>query len=218
VVVEARENGACLAGKAAERRHLPVGDFANLARPFMPPMPGDLLSATERVDWHDEQTGFWHVQAARGAPQEPLVRLYLTLEAADVADALRQLSDLLDGQGARYALKCPAEAAAFDRRDSLVIYLEAAAWPGLEAHVVERAGGLSLRPEGPPLTRPLRPGLSFAEDPGTGRSFGETVCEALAPAARAIAEGAADAPDRRLIAALAAAGLDPAGPWRRPAA
>jgi hypothetical protein len=40
----------------------------------------------------------------------------------------------------------------------------------------------ALRPDVPPLTKELARGLSLAEDPGDGLSFGESRCAALARA------------------------------------
>ena len=160
VVLQARDDGVCVAGKGPEVRELAPGDYGNLARPFMPPMPGDLLAVTARVDWSDPQTGFWHAQSPAGPPGGDLVRLYLSVEPLHAAGCLRLVTATLDDAAARYTLKCPSDAAAFSRLDSLVVYLEQAAWPGLEPAIAALGSRLALRADAPPLTCPLAPGLA----------------------------------------------------------
>ena len=48
------------------------------------------------------------------------------------------------------------------------------------------------------MTLPLAPGLAFAEDPGTGESFGTHRCLLLAEAALTAAERDLQAPEERL--------------------
>jgi len=216
VVVESRDDGSCVAGKGPEVRRLAPGDYANLARPFMPAMPGDHLAVVARNDWSDPQTGFWHAQSPAGSPQGDLVRLYVSAGAAQAAACLELLTACLDRAAARYALKCPGDAALFERHDSLVVYLEEDAWPALEPRIVRKAAALALPPERPPLTRSVSQGLSFAEDPGGGRSFGELLCQVLAPAVLAMANGETPASRASLAEALRTAGIDPAAPWKRP--
>jgi hypothetical protein len=216
VVVETSDTGECVAGRDGAMRRLAPGDYGNLARPFAPPMPGDLLTVSARVDWSDPATGFWHLQSPAGPPGDPLLRLYVGVDADQAAAAIAAITAILDGAEARYALKCPSHAAGFARRDSLVVYLESAAWPARASDIRRLGKAVALRPLTPPLTLAIAPGLAIADDPGDGRSFGQAICEALAPAARA----AAGDPDHVVAAAfgeaLALTGFDPAAPWRRP--
>ena len=68
----------------------------------------------------------------------------------------------------------------------------------------------------PPLTEPLGVGVGWAEDPGTGESFGEVRCAAIATAYAAV-EGR-NATERSWLETVAdefvRRGIDPAAPHR----
>jgi hypothetical protein len=70
----------------------------------------------------------------------------------------------------------------------------------------------------PPLTRVLGRGVAVAEDPGDGRSFGESRCAAVAAGiATLLPDRLADDDDavaEALGASLAAAGISPSRPYR----
>jgi hypothetical protein len=123
----------------------------------------------------------------------------------------------LDREGARYALKCPAQSPGFRRVDNFVAYLQQADWRDLSPKIVDALAEVPLKDTSPPLTFPLARGVAMAEDPGNGLSFGETICRALAPAVQAMSQTAKpDADPAPLTLALSKAGLDPTAPWRRP--
>jgi hypothetical protein len=218
VVVQCARNGFCLAGYRDRRRELRPGDYANLSRPGMPVMPGDRIAVTDCIDWLDAQTGFWCAQSLGREPSPPLSRVYWSVNHDQVGAVLADLAATLDVVEIRYSLKCPAYAAGFARVDSLVLYLEREGWPvasSLVAAVAARLG-CALRDSIPPLTLKIAPGLAFAEDPGDGKSFGESRCDALAAGIAALTSS--DTPEEGsgvsiLARSLDAAGIDPAQPW-----
>jgi len=218
VVVECSPDGGCLAAHQGQVRALRPGDYANVARPGVPLVPGDCVAVVERLSWSDEQTGFWHVQSTSGAPSPPLLRLYWSVRPTDVPHVLEVLCSAVDALALRYALKCPLSPHDFTRVDSLVVYLEKSCWRAAEPavrRVIEQVG-TRLRPAWPPLTLRIAPGVAFAEDPGGGESFGQSRCRALAPAVLALREAhSARAGDgvAALGDALRAAGIDPQRPW-----
>jgi hypothetical protein len=113
-------------------------------------------------------------------------------------------------------MKCPGVGAGFSRADSLVLYLESAAWAATEAGVLActAAAEARLRRGKPALAKSLGEGIAFAEDPGGGLSFGRSRCAMLAPALRP--ELPRDTLQEALTRALETAGVDPEYPWKNP--
>ena len=220
VALDARGYGWCLAGRRGQTRELRAGEYVNISRPGVPVMPGDGLAVTERVDRVDEQSGFWTTRSADGEPAQPLVRLYWSVDADAAPAVLADVVSTLEKCRIRYSLKCPSRAADFTRSDSLVLYLERAAWPSarLPLTAAARRSGPRLRTCSPPLTRRIAMGVSFAEDPGGDESYGQSRCRALAPGVlRMLSEGrpAGNRALDYLLAALRQARIDPEQPWLR---
>ncbi len=219
VVMQSAQNGFCVAGRKNQTRQLRAGQYANMARPGLPPAPGDSLAVNELLDWVDERTQFWFAQSLVGEPSHPLVRTYWSVGVDQVGFVVREVTSAIDAVGLRYTLKCPIRAAEFARVDSLVVYMEKELWPNAEPVVkalADEIGG-RLRTTRPPLTLQIAPGLAFAEDPGHGESFGESRCRALAPGVLSmLREGppSRTAGIAQLASALEAAGIDPMRPWR----
>ena len=219
IVLQSAPSGECIAGNRTVTRHLLPGRYANLARPGIAPQPGDGLAVSTLLDWVDERTGFWHMQSSAGEPSHPLMRVYWNVDWPQVGRLLERLTDALDGAAIRYALKCPFRSADYRRIDTLVVYVERAMWAAAEpaigrvAHEFEH----TLRKPTPPLTRPIGPGVSWAEDPGGAASFGESRCRALAPAVLALIRDLENWPEdtglQRLMLSLRNATIDPSQPW-----
>src|SRR5439155_9286866 len=85
--------------------------------------------------------------------------------------------------------RCDAALLVFERRDRQRAVTEAIGIRSALADVLE--------PQTPALTRPLAPGLGFAEDPDGVESFGTQRCELIAQAVVTASElGVADLPGR----------------------
>ena len=220
-VVTAVGLGARLtAVRAGRQRQLMPPDYINLVRPGVPPAPGEALEAPARVDWEDP-AGWWVTESVEhGSPRDRALRLYWNLGAAAAADVVGALTAALDGAELAWALKCPREPDGYARRDAMVLLVPQYAWGDLAPRLraLHRDIGGALRPGVPPLTKELARGLALAEDPGDGRSFGESRCAALAGALVELRSGPGlGAPDvvEALAARLAAAGIDLANPHLR---
>jgi hypothetical protein len=147
-------------------------------------------------------------------------RLYLNVRSTTAARALNVLTDVLIDRGIAFQLKCPSLAVGFARVDAMVLYHPREARDDLVAALLARWEDLGplLDPAVPPLTRPVRPGLSWADDPGAERSFGQSRCEALAASIEgAGARWSRSRPDERLailVEGLRSAGIAPTRPWQ----
>lgn len=170
------------------------------------------------------QPGFYYCfgEAHREANDlSPMVRFYWNVRRAGAERLVHALTGLLNRYHIPFEFKITVRSQDYVRRDNAVLYvaqdlfpavitLLAAAWPGLA----------ELLDDGVPLfTRCVAPGLGFAEDPGSGESFGMARSRLVAAALAAAWEedGFAIARfDAELSAAIAAAGLRPDALWRNP--
>jgi hypothetical protein len=170
--------------------------------------------------------GFVVVDGSLGRPAGPPLRLYLHVaDAAKASDVVGVLTSALERRRLAYRMKVRDDPADFPRRDALVAYLPSTAWaeaPDLAGEVRGALGPSALRPDTSVFAERLAPGIAAAWEPVDARlgmaglSFG--IHRALA-----VAQGltthtrAGDPPSRRdaaVVAALAAASIDPAAPFR----
>jgi hypothetical protein len=218
VVMQAGANGSCLAGHAGVMRPFRPGDYANLSRPGAPVVPGDNVAVMKRVEWVDERSTFWVTQSDAGPPLDPLVRVYWSVGHDRIGWVLREVVPELDKLDAKYSLKCPSQAAEYARVDSLVVYLEASAWPRCRTRIKKLGRRLSshLRTAVPPLTLTIAPGVAFAEDGPHTQSFGQSRCMALVPGVLAVLDRHPRSRKQGLsllAKSLRRNGIDPAKPW-----
>lgn len=218
VVLGVAPGGACLIGRDGMRRAVRMGDYVAPGRAAVPVAAGDAVAVSRRIAGVDPATGWWVTRSPAGEPEGPLGRLYLHPDAQTAARVLHAWTARLLGTDLPWALKCPVDAAAYERPDALVTYVPRDRAPAacrLARDLVREVGAL-LRPDLPPLTAPVGIGASYADDPGDGSSFGQHVSRALAPGVVALARERDDdaAGVQRLLGTLAGAGIDPTEPWR----
>jgi hypothetical protein len=112
----------------------------------------------------------------------PLVRFYWHLSEATAVPFVQAATRTLNDARLPFRLKVVNDRARFDRCDAGVLYArrqDYAAASGLLRKVQERLGSV-LAPSVPALTKALAPGIGFAEDPGTGDSYGLHRCRLVA--------------------------------------
>lgn len=219
VVSQAGPTGVLTATSGAHTRKLQPGDYVVVGRPGAPAAPGEVVHAVGRLDAVDEERALWWT-FTRDGPAAPLGRIYLDVRPATAPRALHEVTAALAEVGANYQLKCPVDPGAFERVDAMVLYHPRAVRDDVLAALGARweVLGPLLDPAVVPLTSPVAPGLSFADDDGDPtRSFGEVRCQALAAAlvAAGTAWSACSTSERvaLLAAGLASAGFDPGAPW-----
>lgn len=174
---------AAVVVRGADQRTIQPADYVNLARRAAPLRPGDSVAVTKRRDSEAPEDSWWFTWGASGpATAAPLLRTYWNANPAFIGPLVGALTTVMEDASLPYMLKCPAATALFGRSDSVVLYFDAASWDSLKRNL--RSGFESvaahLRPQTPRLALPLAPGVAIAEDPGAGRSFGETRSRAVA--------------------------------------
>ncbi|MCM3659982.1 T3SS effector HopA1 family protein [Georgenia satyanarayanai] len=214
VVLAAAPDGSVMAQRAETVRQVRSGEYVARARPGVPPAPGELVEVLAPLEMVDAERGLWWT-FTDVPPEPPFGRVYLDARAATVGRVVRAVGDALGGTS--HQLKCPVLPGGYARVDAVVVYHRRADRPAVLDALRNAPLECLLDDPVPPLTCPLGPGVSWADDPGTTLSFGEHVCRALAAGIERSAAGwaAATVEQRtgRLLSALTDAGVDPGTPW-----
>ena len=154
------------------------------ARPAPPARLGQLVTILLPREY-PEQGGFYFAfgeTVASSLESRPAVRFYWSIPVSGAVPLLAALTHTLNSKAIPFVFKCPRRSTAYRRFDSGTLFV-GKPWVTATASalpkVYEAVADL-LRPEVPLFTRLLRPGLSFAEDPGGNESFGMSRCRLLA--------------------------------------
>jgi hypothetical protein len=211
----AASGGGVAVARGTERRVLDRCDYLDPARPGIVAGPGATVLAPARRDFLDAAAGWWythHEDWTLDAPDARLVRAYWNVGPGAAALLVRHVSSHLLESGVPWMLKCAVHRESYTRADVAILFLPSDELELLQSVVddVREAIAPVLRVGTPPLTLRAGRGVSVADDPGTGESFGEHRC-------RLIAEGilAAPSPERQR-AAIAERFLEEGVPPDRP--
>jgi hypothetical protein len=205
--------GAVVGARDGEEWYFESADHVNLTRPAAPVRAGDSIAVTMRRDSSD-QNGWWLTWSAAGpAPANGMLRMYWNVSPADVAPLVRGITTVLEDAQLPYTMKCPSAPTLFGRCDGFVVYLTSDGWSTVKSGLREVHEKLAARlaEPTPPLTLRLGRGVALAQDPGNGRSFGETMSWAVAEGVLAVlADGSSAGEDSLavMVPRLAAAGID----------
>ncbi len=157
---------------------LAMGDVAPL-EPLRPMQPGAQLRVIDRAS--QGSNGFWHLWSAgwRAQPPERIDRLYLAIASGAELLVARTLAEAAPLQEVWYA-KFLAGLQPAGRRDPGLLYLPAGAGaePWVRSFVAAAAPFLTASRVR--MCHVAAAGVSYARDPGGGRSFGQAICEAIA--------------------------------------
>jgi hypothetical protein len=190
-IYEVRPGGWIAVQKGDRCRSAQPGEYATHAGPGMPPRVGDPASLLVLRESHQLQAGFYYAFGETLSDQFDdfhIVRFYFHTSGVGALALLRSLTERLNRYEVPFRMKCLSDPAFYDRTDSAVLYI-ARRWFQIAAAVVMDLPGevaAGLEPAVPLFSRPLRPGVGLAEDPGNGESFGMNRC-------RLVAEGLVDA-------------------------
>ena len=218
VVVRRGAGGVVVARDEAGRaRALLRGSYAHRGdsgRAGLPPVVGDHISMVPRSGGVVSQ-GWWRTWGGGWDPRlapAGAFRIYLGPAAQGLPGLVGALTTTMEAREDPWMLKAAMVEDHLGRADALVVYLLSMA---AFNDVVGCARNHVRDEPGPPLTEVLGPGMSWAEDPGDGRSFGESRCALVAQACERAKGRDGDAFLWELRKAFLEAGLDPAAPHLR---
>ena len=215
-------NGQIQARKGTAARLFWPGEFMTHGAYGLQPQPGTPISVFFPRESRNSQAGFYFVfgETQMAAEEEcPTVRYYWNVNQQGAAHLIRLLTSTLNRYQVPFRFKIVNHPAALNRCDAAVLYIgrrfyRIAADINVETHARIFTG---LDEPTPLFTLPLRKGLAFAEDPGTGNeSFGMSRCRLLAEGLwLAFTEGRMQTPDRlaRISEHFAAAGTSLERPY-----
>jgi len=209
--------GVIVVATARGRRALCRGEYVTTSgRPGFPPRVGDRVRASQRLG-AVVQDGWWRTWGPGWdlqGPSGPILRVYLHPAPGLVAPVVHAVTTAL-APAASWMLKLAPTADGLTRPDAVVAYLAGVTQEQDRDAVAAAVSGLTGGAP-PPLTEPLAEGIGWAEDPGTGASFGEVRCAAIATAYEGLS--GAEVSDREWLDAVAdeflSRGIDPASPHR----
>jgi class II lanthipeptide synthase len=151
------------------------------------PLPGDFVAVRLPSDKPELSPGFYLALGDHSFSAEMprlLDRFYFNLREEGAVEFVWHVTRILNGDGLAFRAKVVDEPGGFDRCDSALLMFERRdrARAVAAALRIQTALAAFLRSATPALTRPLAPGLAFAEDPGGGESFGISRCRLIATA------------------------------------
>lgn len=217
LVTQSTAAGGLVVSRGDEWRTLDPGDFVNVARPGVPPRPGERIRAVGRRDAIDPESGYWLTWSPAGQPDRPFVRVYWNAPAAGAVSIVRALTETMVDGSVRFQLKCPPSAEGYRRHDAVVLYAALRDWESLRPAV--RAAVASSederRPSIPPLTFPAASGVGVAADVAPDESLGSVQCRVVAAA---LLDAIGRGQDRTMaiehtLDSLAASGAPRGRPW-----
>ncbi|MFF9593966.1 T3SS effector HopA1 family protein [Streptomyces sp. NPDC014646] len=154
-------------------------------------------------------------------PTKPLLRVYTHLrDARSSIPVWAAVLRRLENGDAAYQAKVLATPSDYPRRDALVVYLGEGSWHACHDIADTTRGMPGIAPDTSAFARRLAPGVSVAWEPDDtrpgmrGLSFGQHRAAVLARCLVEAGAGTEPTDPVRVAAALRAAGVDPAAPYR----
>ncbi|MEM1318812.1 MAG: T3SS effector HopA1 family protein [Bacteroidota bacterium] len=176
-------NGNSFVQKNGAYRNLtPMGfQFANQSDTKL--NVGTMVHILIKKENKEVQPVFYHVYSQALMPQEAeFIRFYFNLKGEGAAPLIEAITTAFNKYKVPFLFKCLNHPDLYNRTDSAVLYLNKAQFKigtRLLKPILDQIAP-HLKTEVPLFSRKLRPGVSFAEDPGNGQSFGMSRCTALA--------------------------------------
>jgi hypothetical protein len=179
------QHGQILAQKGNNRRSVWPGQFLSKDGPASMPRPGAEISIFYAKESRSLQSGFYYAFSEAAEDETRgfgLTRLYWNVSSDGAAQLVGSITSRLNRFHVPFRLKCATARSQFDRTDVAVVYLtkrffRIAADLMLDVHP---AIADFLNEDVPLFSKKIAKGLSVAEDPGTGESFGQSRCRRLA--------------------------------------
>lgn len=215
-VLEELSGGALIAQRGAIVRRLEPGEYLYDGVPAHASRHSQVIRQRSRNS-SQLDPGFHYLfglSEADACSEECLLRYYLAPYPKHLANVVTLLCQALDHARLPYTLKYPANAQDLVRHDAVVLYVGVRYARQTHALFAQHAETLHLllRSKAPLWAHVLLPGLSFAQDPSDGSSFGENRCRALAQGLMNAAQDPSSAKLSHIQKTFAQANID----WEQP--
>jgi len=204
-IEEIFSNSSLFARRSGIGRVLGPGEYVVVSPTDMRLAIGQEVAAVFPHEFVGLQPGFYHAVSYANedaSDQIRMVRFYWNVTAEGAASLVKQITERFRKMGLPYRFKVVNLVPTFERRDSAVLMVPQRYFQASMPLVMNIASELRpyMEPEVPMLTRRIGTGIGFAEDPGTGESFGFSVSKLLAEVVwEAFSEGRSDLGTRMKI-------------------
>lgn len=182
-VRQALSTGRIVAERNGGARFLWPGEFIASDAPGVPPRKGTRVTLWRPRESATLQPGFYYAFGeAAWEDEAPLLRVYWNATPDGAVALTGTLAATLNRWGVPFRYKCLSRRSLYPRTDAAVLYVARRGWRLVRELVAEVHASVSSRldPDVPLFARPLAHGMSMAEDPGTGDSFGMSRCRMVA--------------------------------------
>lgn len=184
-VTQVFPSGQVLAQRNDAVRSLWPGEFITLDGPGVPPRVGAAITIFAPRESRTIQPGFYFAFGETQDDQFEIyetIRFYWNVSDTGAAGLVQAITRHLNRFLTPFRFKVLSSRTLFSRLDSAVLYVNKRHCHVTSEVLVDVYHSLHpyLAPDTPVFARPLAPGLAFAEDPGTGESFGGFCCRLVA--------------------------------------
>jgi hypothetical protein len=185
IIEQILPTGQYVAYKNGKYKFLYPGEFITASHEGLLPKAGTRIAIHCFKESRSTQPGFYFVFSNEIHDQQDLsmlVRFYWNVKNSGAANLIKLLTQNLNKYKVPFSFKCVNNAALFTRSDAAVLYLAKHDFH-ISAQVLGSIYGeieKELNNEVPLFTKKLNSGLSLAEDPATGESFGMSRCGIIA--------------------------------------
>ena len=172
------DGGALLASRDGVRRVVGPGEYRS-AESTGAALIGRDVVVTFPSELPAYQAGFYIALRAQDedvSDQRQLLRFYWNVNESSATELVRLVTTTFAEARIPFRLKVANNTELLSRRDAAVLYVSQRFFSAVTPIVrdIWRRLETLLRPETPVCALRLRPGLAFAEDPGTNESFGQS--------------------------------------------
>jgi hypothetical protein len=170
-----------------QRIAVPGEYAAESGAPGVAPGIGSQVSVQVRREAFDVQPGLYFAYSETLSDvwdDYALLRFYFHITPNQALDLLQYLTNVLNRFQVPFRLKAPTTPSGYWRTDAVVLYVAQRYYAITERVIASLPDPVrqGLRPQVPLFTKPIIPGIGFAEEPNTGESFGMHRCRLTAEA------------------------------------
>jgi hypothetical protein len=176
-------DGRAVVRRGNETRSVWPGEFVSHLGPGVSPHPGSPVSLFMPREAIALQLGFYFAFGEALPDAEPAwVRLYFNVRPSGAARLIERATALLNWLQVPFRMKCLTSSALLGRTDGAVLYLHRRRYAAASRILPQLYADLrrDLDSSCCLFAKPLAPGLSLAEDPPEGGSFGMSRCRIVA--------------------------------------